>query len=66
MDRALLNNLHQYPEFQFLLKELKTMRPIVPGFDVMNDNTELMKFKSAQQQQYDVLMQIINPYKDVP
>ena len=63
MDKALLNNLHQYPEFQLLLTELKTMRPILPVFSPNEDKVEQWKFQSAQQQEYDSIMGIIDPWK---
>jgi hypothetical protein len=64
MDKALLINLHQYPEFQILLTELKGMRPILPTYDVNLDKAEQWRFKSAQQLEYDAIMAVINPFRE--
>jgi len=64
MNKDLLINLHQYPEFAILVKELKSMRPILPTHDPKQDNIEMWKFRSAQQQHHDMLMSIISPLKE--
>lgn len=60
MNREKLKLLHQTEEFQSLLKEVKALRPIVPAYDHVSNNVELMKFKSTQQQMYDMVMSIID------
>jgi len=62
MNKQLLINLHQYPEFQMLVKELNGFRPIVPSYDPKTDNTRDMAFHSTRQQMFDTIMSVINPF----
>ena len=63
MNIDLLNNLHQTEEFKILLKELHSHRPILPDFDPKKPDTEMWKFRSAQQQHHDMLLKLIDPFK---
>ena len=62
MNKQLLINLHQYPEFQMLMKELGELRPIVPSYDPKMDNTRDMAFHSTRQQMFDTIMTVLNPF----
>jgi hypothetical protein len=63
MNLDLLNNLHQTEEFKILLKELHGHRPILPNYDPKLQEVEMWKFRSAQQQHHDMLLQLIDPFK---
>jgi hypothetical protein len=64
MNRDLLQNLHGMAEFKMLLKELKSRKPIIPTFNPTESNIELMKFRSGELSNYELMMKIMNPWGD--
>lgn len=59
--QRIIGDLLEHPCFQALIEELKRRRPTVPYWNPEMDNTEQLKFASAQQKWHDVMMAIINP-----
>jgi hypothetical protein len=60
MNKNLLRNLYEIPEFRMLLEELKKSRPIIPQYDWAKENIEEIKAKSCIQQGYDMAISIFH------
>lgn len=52
----LLTQLHSHQFFDDMVKDLLSLRPVVPAHDAKSDNTEDWKAKSAQQQGFDLCL----------
>jgi hypothetical protein len=59
--QRIIGELWEHPCYKALIEELKQRRPTVPYWNPEVDNTEQLKFASAQQKWHDVMMAIINP-----
>jgi len=64
MNKQILQNLHEQPEFRMLLDALEKSRPIVPQYDPAVDNYRLVCSNMLIQQGFDRALQIINPFKE--
>lgn len=68
-DTALMKQLRESPEFQAIMKELRTSRPLVPAFapcktmDETANLMERMKYESARQTGWDGLFQALTGLK---
>lgn len=69
--QRIIGELFDHPCYKALIEELKLRRPVIPywspaqvgkdGNTIIPDNSEQLKFMSAQQKWHDVMMAIINP-----
>lgn len=59
----IIGEIWQHPCYQALIDELNSRRPQVPYWNPKEDNTEELKYASAQQKWHDVMMAIIDPNK---
>ena len=55
----LIYTLHSHPQFDFLMQELRSTRPVIPSHDPLNDNAAIWKQKSAQQAGFDICLNLL-------
>jgi hypothetical protein len=60
MNEAFFLYIKAYPLWEQVEKAIKSQRPIIPPHDPNNDNTEVWKNRSAQQQGFDLCCSFFN------
>lgn len=51
-------------KYRDIVALIEQARPIVPNYDYRTDNTEEMKYKSAQAHLHELIMRILKPTKE--
>lgn len=60
---SLLKEIVSHPEYQRQIKAAKEARPVLPSWDLKEDNTEDWKRKSAMQEGFDLCFAYFVPQK---
>ncbi len=59
MNKAYLQVLRQSPEFQELMKEIKTHAPVIPYYDYQTDNTKEWQALSHKRLGFEMVLTLL-------
>jgi hypothetical protein len=63
--KLFLNDIQEHGHYQSFLDVISESRPHVPPYDFVKENESEMRFKSAQQQGFDLFAALLNiQFKD--
>ena len=62
MDKLLHRELLADYRMKMLMEDIAKRKPLMPNYDPKSNNIEELKYASAQQQVFETLMVIINPF----